>query len=113
MNGKKQLLEEENERTLPTDKELLATYEKMRQALEDDEFPAKYKKQLIESIIHNIIYYPDKKIGSFLFAAKFYDEKHGIKQSTSNEIRTHVLTLKGLRPGPLDDGGLFIDRSIF
>ena len=42
MNGKKQLLEEENERTLPTDKELLATYEKMRQALEDDEFPAKY-----------------------------------------------------------------------
>ena len=25
--------------------------------------------------------------------------------STSREIRTLVLTLKGLRPGPLDDGG--------
>ena len=24
---------------------------------------------------------------------------------TSKEIRTLVLTLKGLRPGPLDDGG--------
>ena len=27
--------------------------------------------------------------------------------STSREIRTLVLTLKGLRPGPLDDGGVF------
>ena len=27
--------------------------------------------------------------------------------STSREIRTLVLTLKGLRPGPLDDGGSF------
>ena len=26
--------------------------------------------------------------------------------STSREIRTLVLTLKGLRPGPLDDGGV-------
>ena len=26
--------------------------------------------------------------------------------STSREIRTLVLTLKGLRPGPLDDGGI-------
>ena len=28
--------------------------------------------------------------------------------STSREIRTLVLTLKGLRPGPLDDGGTLI-----
>lgn len=32
--------------------------------------------------------------------------------STSSEIRTHVLTLKGLRPGPLDDGGSLINVAI-
>ena len=31
--------------------------------------------------------------------------------STSREIRTLVLTLKGLRPGPLDDGGSLNVRS--
>lgn len=31
--------------------------------------------------------------------------------SASTEIRTPVLTLKGLRPGPLDDGGIFFKRA--
>jgi hypothetical protein len=29
------------------------------------------------------------------------------------EIRTPALALKGLRPGPLDDGGLFPERQDF
>lgn len=29
------------------------------------------------------------------------------------EIRTPVLALKGLRPGPLDDGGFFVKRAVF
>lgn len=29
-------------------------------------------------------------------------------QCASSEIRTRVLALKGLRPGPLDDGGVVV-----
>lgn len=35
------------------------------------------------------------------------DELRDFKPSAPTEIRTLVLALKGLRPGPLDDGGNF------
>ena len=43
---------------------------------------------------------------SFLLLNQKHAFQRALLQSAPTEIRTPVLALKGLRPGPLDDGGI-------
>ncbi len=54
-----------------------------------------------------------KRDSNFIVKSFLFNEKQPPLQMVvcaPREIRTPVLALKGLRPGPLDDGGLFSDR---
>lgn len=56
--------------------------------------------------------HPTQRPFAVLFS-RIKEHPIGCSFSTSSEIRTRVLTLKGLRPGPLDDGGLFYFGQYF